>query len=207
VFQHVENASVLVLLIVAVAVHTALLGLALFFFGPEGVRTQPLVSGRLDIAGQSVSAQVLVVLAGSAGLVGALAWFFGRTMAGKALRATAFNRTGAKLVGISTAGAGTLAFLLAALIGAISGILVAPITTVYYDTGFLIGLKGFIAAIVGGLVSYPLAALGAILIGLMESFAAFTWSFYKDVIVFTAIIPILLWRNFRSDHEEQEEEE
>ena len=83
-------------------------------------------------------------------LIVILALFFGRTIYGKALRATAMNRTGARLMGISTVMAGKLSFLLAALIGAFSGILIAPITTIYYDTGFLIGLKGFVGAIVGG---------------------------------------------------------
>ncbi len=78
---------------------------------------------------------------------------------GKALRATAVNRLGARLVGIRTTLSGQIAFLLASVIGAISGILIVPITTLYYDTGFLIGLKGFIAAIIGGLVSYPLTAV------------------------------------------------
>ena len=81
---------------------------------------------------------------------------------GKALRATAVNRLGARLVGIRTTLSGQIAFLLASVIGAISGILIVPITTLYYDTGFLIGLKGFIAAIIGGLVSYPLTAVAAL---------------------------------------------
>ena len=207
VFQHVENASVLVLLIVAVAVHIAMLGLALFFFGPEGVRTTPIVTGRIAVAGVSISAQVIFVTAVSLVLVAALFWFFRTTIAGKALRATAFNRTGARLVGISTSSAGVMAFLLAGLIGTVSGILVAPITTIYYDTGFLIGLKGFIAAIVGGLVSYPLAAIGALGLGLMESFSAFVWSSYKDVIVFALIIPILIWRSLVDRHPVEDEEE
>ncbi len=76
---------------------------------------------------------------------------------GKALRATAINRLGARLMGIPAEFAGKLSFFLCALIGAVSGILIAPITTIYYDTGFLIGLKGFVAAIIGGLASYPIA--------------------------------------------------
>ena len=85
---------------------------------------------------------------------------------GKALRATAVNRLGARLVGIRTTLSGQIAFLLASVIGAISGILIVPITTLYYDTGFLIGLKGFIAAIIGGLVSYPLTAVAALIVGM-----------------------------------------
>ena len=79
-------------------------------------------------------------------------------------------------------------------------------TTIYFDTGFLIGLKGFIAAIVGGLVSYPLAAAGALMIGLVESYSSFWASAFKDVIVFALIIPVLLWRNLDASHGEEDEE-
>ena len=152
-----------------------------------------------------MNGQTLWVLGASIALIVALYLFFGRTLYGKALRATAINRIGARLMGISTTMAGKLTFTLAALIGALSGILIAPITTVYYDTGFLIGLKGFVAAIIGGLVSYPLAAAGAILVGLLESFSSFWASAFKEVIVFTLIIPVLIWRSFTSHHVEEEE--
>jgi len=108
-------------------------------------------------------------------------------------------------MGISPALAGRLTFFLAAVIGVLSGVLVAPLTTIYYDSGFLIGLKGFVAAIIGGLASYPLAAAGAILVGLLESFSSFWASAFKDVIVFTLIIPVLMWRSLTSHHVEEEE--
>src|SRR3546814_11382624 len=79
----------------------------------------------------------------------------------------------------------SLTFTLAAAIGALSGMLIAPVTTVYYDTGFLIGLKGFVAAIFGGLISYPVAAGGALFVGILEAFSSFWASAYKEVIVFT----------------------
>ena len=100
---------------------------------------------------------------------------------------------------------GRLTFALAALIGCFSGMLVAPITTIYYDSGFLIGLKGFVGAIIGGLGSYPLAAAGALLVGLLEAFSSFWASAYKEVIVFTLIIPVLLIRSLTSKHVEEEE--
>ncbi|MDT8263149.1 branched-chain amino acid ABC transporter permease, partial [Roseomonas sp. DSM 102946] len=84
-------------------------------------------------------------------------------------------------------------------------ILVSALTTIYYDTGFLIGLKGFVAAIVGGLASYPLAAAGALLIGLVESFASFQASAFKEVLVFMIIIPVLLWRSWRMPQSLDEE--
>ncbi|MBB2971553.1 branched-chain amino acid ABC transporter permease [Mesorhizobium sp. RMAD-H1] len=205
-FRPLGDAPVLVLLIIAMAVHYVLTGLGLVFFGAEGVRSSPIMAGRVQIAGISISLQTLFVIAASLVMIIAMALFFSRTLHGKALRATAFNRTGARLVGIRTESAGMLTFLLAALIGAVSGLLIAPLTTIYYDTGFLIGLKGFVAGILGGLVSYPLAALGAVSIGLIESFSSFWASIFKDVIVFSLLIPILLWRNLKAEELEENDE-
>jgi branched-subunit amino acid ABC-type transport system permease component len=204
-FQPVADASVLVLLIVAVAVHLAMVGLGLLFFGAEGSRTPAFTNGGIDVGTLRVGAQTLWVLAASAALIAGLYLFFERTIYGKALRATAINRTGARLMGIAPVLAGKLAFLLAAAIGAFSGMLIAPITTIYYDTGFLVGLKGFVGAIVGGLVSYPLAAGGALLVGMLESYSSFWASAFKEVIVFTLIIPVLLWRSLTTRHVEEDE--
>lgn len=206
-FRPLAEGSVLVLLIVAIAVHFALQGLGLLFFGPEGSRTGAFTDLRLDAGILSVSGQSLVVVGATAVLIVALYLFFERTLYGKALRATAVNRIGARLVGVSIGLSGTLTFTLAALIGALSGALIGPITTIYYDSGFLIGLKGFVAAIIGGLVSYPLAAAGAVLIGLMEAFAAFWTSEFKEVVVFTLVIPVLLWRSLTSRQVVEEDEE
>lgn len=204
-FQPLAEAGVLVLLIVSVAVHLALVGLGLLFFGAEGSRTPPFSEGSLMIGPMTVNAQTLWVLGASVLLIVVLALFFERTIYGKALRATAMNRTGARLMGISTVMAGKLSFLLAVLIGAFSGVLIAPITTVYYDTGFLIGLKGFVGAIVGALASYPMAAVGALLVGLLEAFSSFWASAFKEVIVFTLIIPVLVWLSLTTHHVEEEE--
>ncbi|MBI2379540.1 MAG: branched-chain amino acid ABC transporter permease [Gammaproteobacteria bacterium] len=205
VYQPIAEATVLVLLIVSVAAHVAMVGLGLVFFGAEGYRTLPFSDARYDIGQLTVSGQSLWVIISSLVLIVVLARFFSRTIYGKALRATAINRNGARLMGISPAMAGKLTFFLAALIGVLSGVLISPITTVYYDTGFLIGLKGFVAAIVGGLASYPIAAAGALLVGLLESFSSFWASAYKEVIVFTLVIPVLVWRSLTTRHVEEEE--
>jgi len=204
-YQPIAEASVLVLLIVSVAVHVTLIGLGLYFFGAEGSRTPAFTDTSFAIGDALLQGQTLLVVMASAVLIVALYLFFERTIYGKALRATAMNRTGARLMGISATLAGRLSFTLAALIGAFSGILISPITTIYYDSGFLIGLKGFVGAIIGGLASYPLAAAGAILVGLLESYSSFWASAYKEVIVFTLIIPVLLWRSLTTRHIEEEE--
>ncbi len=205
VYQPVEQASVLVLLIISVAVHFAMTGLGLLFFGAEGWRTPALLDGSVQVGPVAWTAQTFVVLGSCAALMLALWLFFSRTLYGRALRATAVNRRGARLVGISTRVAGSLTFTLAAAVGALSGMLIAAITTIYYDTGFIIGLKGFVAAIFGGLVSYPAAAAGALFVGILESFSSFWASPFKEAIVFALIIPVLLWRSFGSVQLDEED--
>jgi branched-chain amino acid transport system permease protein len=204
-FRPLSHASVLVLLIAAVGVHLAMAGLGLVFFGPEGSRAAGFSDARLSVGPLSVPGQSLWIVGLTLALIAALYGFFEFTLYGKALRATAVNRMGARLVGIGTAQSGEIAFVLAGAIGALSGILIVPLTTVYYDTGFIIGLKGFTAAIIGGLVSYPAAALAALAVGVLESFSSFWASAFKEVIVFTAIIPVLLWRSLRGGAAEDDE--
>jgi branched-chain amino acid transport system permease protein len=205
-FQPIAHTSVLVLLIASVGCHLALQGMGLVFFGAEGQRG-PTISnvaftvGQLRFTGQNIAVYAITV-----SFIVGLWLFFGHTLYGKALRATAVNRLGARLVGIRTSLSGQLAFLLASVIGAISGILIVPITTLYYDTGFLIGLKGFIAAIIGGLVSYPLTAVAALVVGSVEAFSSFYASNYKEVIVFTLILPVLVLRSLAAPAVEEEKD-
>jgi branched-chain amino acid transport system permease protein len=204
-YQKLADATVLVLLIVSVGVHFALTGLGLVFFGAEGYRNPSFWDARFSAGALVFSGQTVIVFAATLALMLGLWLFFERSLAGKALRATAVNRLGARLMGISSNGAGQLSFALAAFIGALSGLLIGPTTTVFYDSGFLIGLKGFVAAIFGALASYPAAALGALFVGLIESFGSFWASAFKEVIVFTLIIPVLLWRSFQHGHDDEEE--
>ena len=209
-FRPLADASVLVLLIVAVAVHFATSGLALVLFGPEGFRTEPITRTFFTLGPIGVSAQTILIIASCAVVCLLLFLFFERTLTGKALRATAVNRIAARLVGILPSTTGATAFLLASVLAALCGILIGPVTTLYYDSGFLIGLKAFVGAIIGGLVSYPATAIGAILVGLFESFASFFDSSLKEVFVFGALVPILIWQSLRSKgpvEEEIEEEE
>ncbi|GAA4026737.1 branched-chain amino acid ABC transporter permease [Actimicrobium antarcticum] len=200
VYKPMENASVLVLLIASVALHFVLVGVALVMFGAEGFRTAAFIETPLSLDDMTISGQSLLVLAVAMALIVGLYLYFERSLSGKALRATAINALGARLVGISTSQAGSLAVTLTVAIGTLCGILIVPLTTIYYDSGFLIGLKGFVAAIFGGLTSYPIAAAGALLVGLLESFSSFWASAFKEVIVFTLIIPVLLWRSLLSPH-------
>jgi branched-chain amino acid transport system permease protein len=205
-FQPIAHTSVLVLLIASVGCHLALQGLGLLFFGAEGQRGPAIADAALTIGPLRFTGQSLAVYAITIAFIVGLWLFFGLTLYGKALRATAVNRLGARLVGIRTSLSGRIAFLLAALIGALSGILIVPITTLYYDTGFLIGLKGFIAAIIGGLVSYPLTAVAALVVGTVEAFSSFYASNFKEVIVFTLLVPVLLLRSLAAPAVEEEKD-
>jgi branched-chain amino acid transport system permease protein len=202
-YETLADATVLVLLIVSVGVHFALVGLGLFFFGAEGFRNPSFWDQRFSAGPLAISGQTLIIFAASLALIVLLWLFFERSLYGKALRATAVNRLGARLMGISSASAGRLSFTMAAFIGALSGLLIGPTTTVFYDSGFLIGLKGFVAAVFAGLSSYPLALVGALGVGLLESFGSFWASAFKEVIVFGAILPVLLWRSLRDPHGEE----
>jgi branched-chain amino acid transport system permease protein len=205
-FQPIAHTSVLVLLIASVGCHLALQGFGLVFFGAEGQRGPTVSDAALTIGPLRFTGQSLAVYALTIAFIVGLWLFFGFTLYGKALRATAVNRLGARLVGIRTALSGQIAFLLASVIGAASGILIVPITTLYYDTGFLIGLKGFVAAIIGGLVSYPLTAVAALIVGIVESFSSFYASDYKEVIVFFLILPVLVLRSLSVPAVEEEKD-
>jgi branched-chain amino acid transport system permease protein len=206
--QPIADASVLVLLIASLALHFLLSGLGLLFFGPEGYRTAPMAAGSLTLPGGfPITAQAMLMLASAVVLSALFFLTFERTVSGKALRATAVNRIGARLVGIRPARTALLAYLAASLLAGLIGVLVAPVTTMYYDSGFLIGLKAFVAAIIGGLVSYPLTALGALAVGVVEAFGSFFSGALKDVIVFSLLIPALMLRSALARHQEEEQEE
>src|SRR5262249_59269774 len=142
----------LLLLIVSVALTFALSGLGLLFFGPEGFRTKPLTSEVFRFGSVIVTSQTVLMVATAIVFSLLLFLFFEHTLSGKALRATAVNRVGARLVGILSSTTGATAFLLASALAAFCGILIGPVTTLYYDSGFLIGLKAFLGAIIGGLL-------------------------------------------------------
>jgi len=206
-FRPIADAPVLVLLIVSVVLHFAISGVALICFGPESARPRLLTDAIFDVGGMIFTGQMLLMLGASGASAIGLFAFFGYTIAGKALRATAVNRVGARLVGIRPARTGATAFLLAAALAAISGVLIGPVTTLTYDSGFIIGLKAFVGAIIGGLVSYPGAALGALFVGLLESFTAFYDSALKEVVVFAVLVPILIARSVLFPPREGEDEE
>ncbi|MCR8547579.1 branched-chain amino acid ABC transporter permease [Salipiger sp. P9] len=205
-FQPLADKSILVLMVVATAVHFVIISLSLIFFGAEGWRTPALTDAQFALGPVLISGQVIAIIVTSLLLIVVLFLFFSNSVYGKSLIATASNRVGARLMGISTAQSGMLSFAMASAIGCVSGILIGSITTIYYDTGLVLTLKGLIAAVFGGLASFPAAAAGAVILGLIESYSAFFASAYKEIILFSLLIPLLMWRFVLAGHQDLEEE-
>ena len=192
------HADVVTLIIITIGVALFLRGLAQLVWDKR-IHPLPAFSGSEPIAiggpgGATILPQSLWVLGGAAVAVLALGWFFNRTLSGKAMRATAINPLAARLMGISTRRVMRVSFALAAALGALGGVLTAPITFTAYDVGVMLGLKGFAAAMLGGLGSFGGAVAGGLLLGLIEGLGAgFLSSAYKDAIAFVVILAVLFF--------------
>ena len=163
VFQPIASASSLVLLIVSIAVHVAMVGIALLLFGPEGARTAPFSEAGLELGPVTFNSQTLWVIAVSLGLIIGLFLFFERSLYGKALRATAVNRMGARLMASRRAWRARPPSSSPPSSARCRASSSRP-SPLYFDSGFIISLKGFVGAIIGGLASYQ-CALGRALGG------------------------------------------
>jgi branched-chain amino acid transport system permease protein len=190
-----RNADTVTLIIITIGVALFLRGLAQLVWDKR-IHALPAFSGDqpLNVLGASVLPQSLWTLGGAALAVLTLSWFFGRTLFGKAMLANSYNPLAAKLVGINTRTVLFVSFGLAAALGALGGVLTAPITFTSYDSGIMLGLKGFAAAMLGGLGSFTGAVLGGLLLGLLEGLGAgFVSSAYKDAIAFVIILAVLFF--------------
>jgi len=188
-----RQAGTVTLIIITIGASLFLRGLAQLVWDKR-IHALPAFSGEQPIAlgGATVLPQSLWVLGVTALAVLALSWFFGRTLFGKAMLATSYNPLAARLMGIQTRTVLLVSFGLAALLGALGGVLTAPITFTSYDSGVMLGLKGFSAAMLGGLGSFAGAVLGGLLLGLLEGLSAgFVSSAYKDALAFLVILLVL----------------
>jgi branched-chain amino acid transport system permease protein len=187
------NSGVVTVIIITIGASLTLRGLVQVLLG-KGTHALPSFSGDkpLSVLGATLLPQNLWILGCTAVVVLALAWFFGRTRTGKAMVATSCNPLAASLVGIDTRFILFLAFGLSSAVGAIGGVLVAPISYTSYDVGIMLGLKGFVAATLGGLGSGIGAIVGGLLVGLAEAMTAgYLSSAYKDATSFVLILLIL----------------
>ncbi len=192
--ERVRGESVVTLIIITIGASILLRGLAGLVWD-KNLHPLPAFSGVRPIAvgGATILPQSLWVVGVTLAVVAALWWFFNRTLHGKAMLATSHNRLAAQLVGISVRRVLLVSFGLSAALGALAGILIAPITFTAWDVGVMLGLKGFAAAILGGLGSGPGAVLGGLALGLLEALSAgYVSSAYKDVIAFGIMLAVLV---------------
>lgn len=190
-----RGASVVTLIIITIGASILLRGLATLVWDKKLHVLQPFSGDKpIELAGATILPQSLWVLGVTLAIVLLLSWFFSRTLTGKAMLATSHNPLAAQLCGVNTRTVLLLAFGLSAALGAIAGILIAPITLTSWDVGVMLGLKGFAAAILGGLGSGAGAVLGGIVLGIVESLGAgYVSSAYKDAIAFVIILVVLFF--------------
>ena len=194
--EPIKGAETVSLIIVTIGASLVIRGLIQVWLG-KGTHSLPAFSGDapLQILGATLLPQSLWVLGVTAVVVAGLWYFFNRTLTGKAMLATSVNRTAAELVGINTNWVLFMSFAMAAGLGALGGILITPITMTSYDVGIMLGLKGFVAAVVGGLGNGLGAVLGGLLVGVLEAMGAgYISSNYKDAIPFVLILLILFFK-------------
>jgi branched-chain amino acid transport system permease protein len=191
--EPVRASGAVVLIIITIGASIFLRGVAQVVFDKRFHSLPSFIGGdAIRVGGAAILPQSLVVLAGTVVIVVLLWAFIERTLTGKAMIATAANELAARLVGIDTRAIVALSFAISAAIGAVAGILITPITLTSYDFGTVLALKGFAAAMLGGIGSAVGAVIGGLLLGLFEAFAAgYISSQYKDAVAFLIILIVL----------------
>jgi len=190
-----RGASTVTLIIITIGASIFLRGATELVFDKQFHALPPIASDMpIRFAGAAVLPQTFWVLGGAIAIVVLLWGFMERTLPGKAVIATAANRLAARLVGVNTALIVGFSFGTSAAIGALAGILITPITLTSYDVGTLLALKGFAAAMLGGIGSPFGAVAGGLIVGLLEAFGAgLVSSQYKDAFAFLVILGVLFF--------------
>ena len=194
--QTARHASALSMIIITIGAAFVLRGAALLVWGTDPSRLPVFTKGApFKIAGAILTRQSVWVAGVTAVLLGLLYLFFNHTLTGKALRACSINPGAARLMGINTRRMALLAFGLSAAVTAVAGIVIVPSTFMTYDRGLTLSLKGFVAAIIGGMSSPVGAVVGGLLLGVLEAFSAgLLSSGYKDAISFIVLFIVLAAR-------------
>ena len=190
------NPSIITLIIITIGASIVFKGLAMFIWGKDTF-ILPAFSGETPIliGGAVIIPQSLWVLGITLLVVISLAFFFEKTLVGKAMRACAINKKAASLMGISVNKMVMLSFALSAALGAVGGIIITPISLMEYQRGTMLAIKGFAVAILGGLGSQVGAVIAGFIIGVLESFGVgFISSGYKDVIALVVLLAVLYFK-------------
>lgn len=192
-----QNASPTTMIIITIGASIVIRGLALVMWGTDSYALTAFTAGQpIRVAGAVVQLQSLWVLGTTLVCVAGLYLFFQHTKLGRAVRACAVNRLAARLMGINHDRMAAFSFLLGAALGAVAGAVIAPITYATYDMGTMLGLKGFVAAMMGGLTSLPGAVAGGLLLGILEATGAgLISSGAKNAIALTVLLVILFFRS------------
>lgn len=188
-----KKASPVSLVILTIGLSTAVKGIALLVWGTDPYRLEPFTKGGpIHLGGATIIPQSLWVMGTTAAVLALTFFVFEYTYWGKALRACVVNKFAARLMGINPRKMSLIAFVFSAALSALAGIVIAPITYVTYDMGLMLGLKGFVAAVIGGLSSTPGAVFGGLALGIIESMGAgLVSSGYKDGIAFIVLLLVL----------------
>ncbi len=191
-----KNASVLTMIIVTIAVSILFKGIAMFVWGKDPYIFPPFSGSKpLFVFGAAIQTQTLWVLFMTAVMVVLMTIFFKKTRYGKAMLACADNPEAARLVGIKVNTMILISFALSAAIGAVAGAVITPISLMEYDRGALLALKGFGAAVLGGLGSFYGAVVAGVLLGIIESMCAgLVSSGYKDAVALILLLLVLYVR-------------
>lgn len=191
-----KNADLLLMIMVTIAVSILFRGILMFKFGKDPYSYPPFTSGEpISIYGAIIQQQTLWVIGITGLCIFLLVGFFNMTIIGKAMRACAFEPNAAKLVGINVSRMVMLSFVLSAVVGAVGGIAITPISLMEYDKGPMLAVKGFCAAMMGGLGRSRGAVLGGFVIGILESMTAgYLHSGLKDAVALVILLSILFFR-------------
>lgn len=194
--RRAKGADPLSLIILTIGASIFVRGIASMIWGKSQVKIEPFTANQpIGIFGASITPQSIWVLVIMLFVVIFLYYLIEKTLLGKAFQACSVNPKAARLMGISPIKMSSFSFTLSAALGALAGLAISPIIFPAYDMGVMLGIKGFSAAILGGLGSAPGAVLGGLVIGLLESFSAgYISSGLKDAIAFTTVLIILLIR-------------
>jgi branched-chain amino acid transport system permease protein len=191
----VKKMTPLVSIILTLGISTALKAVMLLIWGPQGRGLPPFPGKDMLVGGVSIRSQELWIL-GIAAVVGfAVVWAFEHTLLGKAMRACAEQPIAARLVGISPRTATMIAFGVAGFVGAVAGVIGSPVYFSSWDYGLALGLKGFVAATLGGLISLRVAMVGGLILGVLENLVAgYIDTGYRDAVAFLVLLLVLLVR-------------
>ncbi|MFN8483358.1 MAG: branched-chain amino acid ABC transporter permease [Anaerolineae bacterium] len=194
-----RRASLISLLVITIGASIVIRGVSLIIWGTEPYTMAPFTTGMpVTFFSAIMRLQSIWVLVTTVIVLAATGLFFNRSRTGQAMRAVAMNREAAEIFGIVPSRMAFLAFVIAGSIAAIAGVVITPLSFATYDMGLAMGLKGFAAAVVGGLTNPAIAVMGGLLLGILEAFGAgLLPSGYKDGIAVGILLAVLIYQGLR----------